>query len=126
MTNALSRVPSGGGTNRTLCNIEETDDIVRQLNSDDTVRHLNSDDTVRQLTSNDTIQQLNSDDTVRQLNSDDTIPQPSSGNLESLAASVKEDFSRLNRNGGLDLVPAAQVDFFIGQDFFYRTDFFIG
>ena len=99
MTNALSRVPSGGGTNRTLCNIEETDDIVRQLNSDDTVRHLNSDDTVRQL---------------------------NSGNLESLAASVKEDFSRLNRNGGLDLVPAAQVDFFIGQDFFYRTDFFIG
>ena len=73
MTNALSRVSSGGGTSRTLCNTEETNDTVRQLNS---------------------------------------------GNLESLAASVKEDFSRLNRSGGLDLVPAAQVDFFISQDFF--------
>ena len=99
MTKALSRVPSGGGTNRTLCNIEETDDTVHHLNSDDT---------------------------VRQLNSDDTIRQPSSGNLESLAASVKEDFSRLNRNGGLDLAAAHQVDFFIGQDFFYLPDFFIG
>ena len=97
MTNALSRVPSGGGTNRTLCNIEETDDIVRQLNSDDTVRHLNSDDTVRQL---------------------------NSGNLESLAASVKEDFSRQNRNGGLDLVPAAQVDFFYWPRFFFIGQIF--
>ena len=109
MTKALSRVPSGGGTSRTLCNIEETDDTVRQLNPDDTVRQLNSDDTVRQLNPDDTSRQLNSDDTVRQLNS---------GNLKSLAASVKEDFSRLNRNGGLDLVPAVQVDFFYWPRFF--------
>ena len=102
MTKALSRVPSGGGTSRTLCNIEEKDDTVRQLNSDDTSQQLNSDDTV-QLNPDDTVRQLNSDDTVRQLNPDDTVRQLNSGNLESLAASVKEDFSRLNRNGGPDL-----------------------
>ena len=89
MTKALTRVPSGGGTSRTLCNIEERDDTVGQPNSDDTVGKLNSDETAGQL------------NTSGQLNL--------GGGLESLAASIKEDFSRLNRNGGLDLAPNDQV-----------------
>ena len=39
---------------------------------------------------------------------DDTVAVLDSG-LESLAASVKEDFSRLNSNRGLDLAAADQV-----------------
>ena len=39
---------------------------------------------------------------------DDTVAVLGSG-LESLAASVKEDFSRLNSNRGLDLAAAHQV-----------------
>ena len=40
---------------------------------------------------------------------DDTVAVQLGSGLQSLAASVKEDFSRLNSNGGLDLAAADQV-----------------
>ena len=105
MTNALpdGRVPSGDGSGR---KIEATktdtlrqlcsDDTFRQLSSHDTLQHLSSDDTVRHLSSDDTLRRLSSEDTVRQqVSSDDTV----GGQLGRLAATVREDFYLLKRDG---------------------------